>query len=198
MKNKVILAFVLAGAMSFSSCTKKVDEKTMAEVNQFGTEWTAMGEKANAWSQELSTMSTQAKDFAAKQNDMMTKMSGMKDEAMKQKMADMVKTANDNVAKCDQMMTEWNTYKTNWDKETADYTAWKDKVTKGEVTADDAMKGLADYKTKMSDAQAKMDSWNTMYAETKSSCEKTMAMADEMSKNMMPANNMSNMNGKKK
>jgi len=188
MKTKLILAFVIAGAMSFSSCTRKIDEKTMAEVNQVGTDWTAMGEKANAWSQELNQMSVQAKDFAAKQNDMMTKMSNMKDEAMKAKMSEMVKMSNDNVAKLDQMMNDYNTYKTDWDKMTADYMTWKDKVMKGEVSADDAMKGLAEYKTKMSDAQAKMDSWNAMYAETKSSCEKNMAMADEMSKSMVMSN----------
>lgn len=182
MKTKAILAFVVAGALSLSSCTKKIDEKTMGEINQFGTDWTALGEKATAWSTELSTISTQAKEFATKQNEMVTTMANIKDAATKTQIEEMAKLATEDAAKFENMSNEWNTFKTTWDETTAQYTEWKDKIAKGEVSPEDAVTGLADFKTKMSDAQMKLDSWNASYAEAKSSCESHMAAAGEMSK----------------
>src|SRR5947209_297375 len=103
MKTKLILAFVIAGAMSFSACTKKVDEKTMNDINQLEKDWTALGEKGTTWSQQVSETSAKAKEFAQKQNEMMTKMANSKDEAMKNKMTEMTKMSNDNVSKLENM-----------------------------------------------------------------------------------------------
>lgn len=184
MKTKVILALVVAGALGFSSCTKKIDEKTLAEVTQFGTDWTALGEKATAWSTELTATATQTKEFATKQAERATALATSKDEAMKTKAAEMSTLASNDASKLEAMITEYGTFKATFDETTKQYTEWKDKITKGEINAEEAIKGLADFKTKMSDAQAKMDTWNSAYAETKSSCEKNMAAADEMAKSM--------------
>src|ERR1041385_7862173 len=107
MKKNVILAFMVAGAMILTSCTRKIDEKTMADINQFGTDWAAVGEKATAWSNDLTATVQQAKDFAAKQQTMMTSMANSKDEAMKTKCADVTKAANDNVTQAETMMNDW-------------------------------------------------------------------------------------------
>jgi chromosome segregation ATPase len=186
MKNNTILAFVIAGAMSLSSCTKKVDEKTVAEINQFGTEWTALGEKATNWSNELTATTTQAKEFAAKQTEMATTMATSKDATMKSRTEEMAKAANDDATKLETMQNEWSTFKATWDETTAQYNEWKDKVLKGEVTSEEAVNGLAEFRTKMSDASAKVDSWSTTYAEVKTSCEKNMAMATETPANPTP------------
>ena len=37
MKTKAIVALMVAGALGFTACTKKIDEKTMGEITQFGT-----------------------------------------------------------------------------------------------------------------------------------------------------------------
>ena len=128
MKTKAIVALMVAGALGFTACTKKIDEKTMGEITQFGTDWTALGEKG--------------------------------------------------------MVNEYSTFKATWDETTKQFTEWKDKIAKGEISGDEASKGLADFRTKMSDAQTKIDTWNSVYAEVKSSCEKNMAAADEMAKSM--------------
>lgn len=180
MKTKAILAFVIAGAMSLSSCTKKVDEKTMAEINQFGTDWTALGEKATNWSTELTATATQAKEFAAKQTEVATSLATSKDAALKTKAEETAKVATEDATKLEGMQNEWSTFKATWDETTAQYNEWKDKVTKGEVPAEEVVKGLADFKTKMSDAQAKVDTWSNAYAEVKTSYEKNMAMATEV------------------
>lgn len=182
MKTNVMVALVIAGAMSFTACTKKVDEKTMAEINQFGTDWTALGEKATNWSNELSATATQAKEFATKQTEMAGMMATSKDAALKAKTAEAANVATQDAAKLEGMQTEWSTFKATWDETTAQFSEWKDKLLKGQVTPEDATKGLADFKTKMSDAQVKVDSWSTNYAEVKTSCEKNMAMAAELGK----------------
>jgi chromosome segregation ATPase len=186
MKTNTILSFVVAGAMSFTACTKKIDEKTLSEINQFGTEWTALGEKASNWSSELSQTATKAKDFAAQQTAMMNNMASSKDEAMKSKVNEMATKANQDASKFDAMQNEWNSFKATWDETSKQFGEWKEKIIKGEINPAEAVTGLADFKTKMSDAQSKIESWNTAFAETKTSCEQNMAMAESITK---PAEN---------
>jgi chromosome segregation ATPase len=180
MKTNAILTLLVAGAMSFTSCTKKVDEKTLAEINQFSTDWTALGEKAANWSNELSQTATKAKEFAAKQTEMMNNMANSKDQAMKTKVGEMANAANQDAAKFEAMQNEWNGFKTSWDENTKQFSEWNAKVVKGEVSSEEAAKGLADFRTKMTDAQGKIDTWSTAYAEAKTSCEQNMAMAESM------------------
>ena len=111
-------------------------------------------------------------------------MANSKDEVMKSKMKEMSKAANENASNFEAMSNDWNTWKTSWDENTKSYTEWQAKVTKGEVSSEDAVKGLADWKTKMTESQQKIDNWNTAYNATKESCDKNMASYDEMSKSM--------------
>jgi chromosome segregation ATPase len=180
MKTNAILTLLVAGAVSFTACTKKIDEKTMAEINQFGTDWTALGEKASNWSNELSQTAAKAKDFAAQQTAMMNNVAKSKDAAMKTKVSEMAASANQNASKLESMQNEWNGFKSTWDETTKQFSEWNAKVVKGEVTPEEATKGLADFKTKMSDAQSKIESWSNSYAETKTACEQNMAMAESM------------------
>lgn len=182
-----IIGLLVAGAISFTACTKKVDEKTISEINQFGTEWTALGEKASTWSTDLTQTSAKAKEFAAQQTAWMNSMATSKDAVMKTKATEMASKASQDASRFEGMENEWNTFKSTWDETTKQFTDWKDKVMKGQVTPEDATKGIAEFKTKMSDAQAKIDSWGTSYAEAKSSCEQNMAMAESMPKPVQPA-----------
>ncbi len=186
MKTRAITAFIIAGALSFTACTKKIDEKTMSEINQFGTEWTALGEQASTWSQQLSQTATQATEFSAKQAEMAASATNIKDEAIKTQIAEMSRVSSEDASKLNNMVSEYGTFKTTWDETTQQFSEWKDKISKGEISAPDAIKGLADFKTKMSDAQARFESWNTAYAETKNSCDQNMAAAGELAKTMEP------------
>ena len=178
MKTKAILAFVVAGALSFSSCTKKIDPKTVADVNQFGTDWTALGEEASNWSNELTATTQQAKEFVAKQTERMNSMTAPKDAAMKTQLAQSVQTATENSTKLENMQNEFNTFKATWDETTKQFGEWKDKVMKGEINPEEAAKGLADFQTKMSASQSQVEGWSTQYAEIKTSTEQTMASAE--------------------
>ncbi len=98
----------------------------------------------------------------------------------------MSKVSTEDASKLNNMVNEYGTFKTTWDETTQQFNEWKDKITKGEITSEDAIKGLADFKTQMSDAQTRFESWNTAYAEAKSSCDQNMAAADELAKTMEP------------
>jgi chromosome segregation ATPase len=184
MKTNALLAIVVAGAMTFTACNKKIDEKTMADINQFGTDWSTLGEKASTWSKQLAETAQHAKEVSTKQTEMWKSMSTSKDEAMKTKMQEMSKAATENSASFDAMMNDWNSYKTTWEANTKAFTEWQGKVTKGEVTPEEATKGITDWKTKMNEAQQKIDNWNTAYNSAKESCDKNMASLDEISKSM--------------
>ncbi|MBK6396868.1 MAG: hypothetical protein IPP27_09540 [Bacteroidetes bacterium] len=178
MKTKAILAFVIAGAMSFTACTKKVDPKIVADVNQFGTDWTALGEKATNWSNELTATTTQAKEFVAKQTERMNSITSPKEEAVKTQLAASIQTATDNATKLEVMQSEFNTFKATWDETTKQFGEWKDKVMKGEVNPEEATKGLADFQSKMAASQAQVEGWNAQYAEIKTANEQNMASAE--------------------
>ena len=180
MKTNVVLAFAAAGAIALSSCTHKVDEKTITEVNQFGTEWAAVGEKATAWGTDLTTSTQQAHEFATKTHSMTETMSTSKDETRKAKATEMSRMADQDAATMDAMNTEWTAFKTTWDENTTAFTEWSAKVTRGEVTPEDASKGLTDWRTKLTEAQTKIDTWTTALATVKENTSKNMAMASEL------------------
>lgn len=177
MKTNVIITLLVAGAMSFTACTNKVDEKTIADINQFGSDWTALGEKATNWSNELAQTTTEAKEFAAKQTEMMNATAASKDEALKSKVNEMATKATQDATSLETMQNEWTAFKTTWDENTQQFSTWKEKVVKGEVPAEQVSTDLADYRTKMTDVQTRMDVWSTQYASVKTSYEQNMAMA---------------------
>ncbi len=187
MKTNVVLAFVAAGAIALTSCSKKIDEKTMAEINQFGTDWAALGEKATAWSTDLTASTQQSHEFATKAHTMADAMAAGKDETMKTKATEMTASADNDASTMDAMSTEWTSFKTSWDENSTAFTEWSAKVMKGEVTPEDATKGLADWKAKMTDAQSKIESWTAALATAKESSSKNMAMASEMEQSTTPA-----------
>src|SRR5437016_5899742 len=121
MRTNVILSLMLAGAMAMTSCTRKVDEKTMADINQFGTDWMNLGQKATDWANNLSQTTQKTKDMTMKQKTMMDNMMNSKDEAMKAKGTECYNTCNANATKMEGMMTEWNSFKTQWDADTKSF-----------------------------------------------------------------------------
>lgn len=180
MKTNALLAIVAAGALALTSCSQKIDEKTISEITTFGTEWTALGERATAWSTDLTSTAQQARDFATKTHAITESMATTKDETMKTKAAEMSKMADQDAATLEAMTTEWTSFKTTWDENTTAFTEWSAKVTKGEVSPADATKGLADWRTKMTDAQTQIETWTTTLAAAKENTTKNMAMATEL------------------
>src|SRR5260221_6076615 len=99
MRTNLILSLMLVGAMAFTGCTRKVDEKAMADINQFGTGWMNLGQKATDWATNLTSSTQKTKDFAMKQKTMMDNMMNSKDETMKTKCSEVYNTCNTNATK---------------------------------------------------------------------------------------------------
>jgi chromosome segregation ATPase len=181
MKTKAILAVVIAGAMGFSSCTNSVDQNTTAAITQFSTDWTSLGEKSTNWNNQLTETSTQAKEFATQQSNIVASIDKIKDEATRTQIQQMAQSANDDATRFDQMTQEYNTFKATYDQTTAEFTAWNEKVTKGEIAPEEVASGLASFQTKLTEAQTQFDNWNTTFNDVKTSIERNRTAYSEIS-----------------
>mgnify|MGYP003775266695 CR=1 FL=1 len=110
----------------------------------------------------------------------MNSMTSPKDQAIKTQLAQSVQTATENATKLEGMQNEFNTFKATWDETTKQFGEWKDKVMKGEINAEEAAKGLADFQTKMAASQSQVESWTAQYAEIKTVSEQNMASAESV------------------
>ena len=188
MKSKLILMAVAAGALSFTACNKKIDEKTMADIKQFETDWTATGTAATAWNTEMTAEKQKAADHITKQTAMMTgMMDKIKDDATKAKLQELDKTDHEALTAMEGMTTNYTDFNTQWTANTTAWTEWKAKVDKGEVSNEEATKAMADWNTKLADAKAKVQGWQTAYNTVKDNCEKNMAECDHMTTSMTTA-----------
>lgn len=179
MKAKFFLSAVLTGALALTACNKKIDEKTLGEITTFGTDWTALGEKATAWAGDLEKAGTDAKAHAAKVQEFIAASGDKiaKDANLKTQLDEAQTKANADVQAFEGMNAEWTSFKTSWEENTKSFGEWKDKLTTGQITAEDATKGLAEWKTKMEEAKGKIETWSTSFASAKESCMKNMEAA---------------------
>lgn len=180
MKSKLILTVIAAGALAFTACNKKVDEKTLADIKQFETDWTALGTQATTWSQELTAEKQKATEHLTKQTEMMAgSMDKIKDQATKDKLVALDKNDKDAVAALETMSNSWNEFSTQWASNTTAFTEWSAKVAKGEVSNEEATKMLTEWQAKLADAKTKVEGWQTAYNTTKENAEKNMAECEQ-------------------
>ncbi len=188
MKSKLILTAVAASMLAFTACNKKVDDKNMADIKQFDTDWTALGTTATNWSNDLTAEKQKTTDHLTKQTAMMATMGDkIKDEQTKAKMNELDRNDHEAVTAMETMTNQWNDFNTQWTANTTAWTDWKAKVDKGEVSNDDATKAMTDWHAKYNDAKTKIDTWQTAYNTVKDNCEKNMAECDHMSASMTTA-----------
>lgn len=185
MKSKLILTAVASCMLAFTACNKKIDDKTMADIKQFDTDWNALGTAATNWSNDLTAENQKATDHLTKQTAMMTgMMDKIKDESTKAKLTMLDKNDHEYVTNMAGMMNNWNDFNTQWTANTTAWTAWKARFDAGEVSNDDATKAMADWHNKYNDAKSKVDGWQTAYNTVKSNCEQNMAECNNMTASM--------------
>ena len=188
MKSKLILLSMVAGALSFTSCNKGVSEETKTSMATFEAAWQETGNAATNWSADLTSEYNKCKvhcdNQTAKMNEMMPKM---KDEAMKSKLTEMDNADHANMTAMEGMMKDWENFKIDWEKNSADYSAWKDNVNKGEVSNDEAVHSMTDWQSKLDNAKNQISTWNTAYSSTKEKTEKDMANCDAAMAAPMPS-----------
>lgn len=182
MKSKLIVLSIAAAALSFTACNKGVSEETNSSIATFEASWTETGTMATNWSNDLTATYTKCKEHCDNQANMMTSMPDKmkKDQTMMTKLTELDNADKANLTALESMTNEWNTFKTTWETNTADYAAWKEKVTKGEVTNDEAVAAMTEWNSKLENAKTQLGTWNTAFASTKENTEKTMAACDAM------------------
>lgn len=185
MKTKLIMIPAVVGLFMMTSCKKKASEETMKSIADFETAWSELGQKATAWSQDLKMSVDNCTAHCAQVDSMATANAAMMNDEMKAKAEPMMTACKNDKTAFEAMWTEWTGFETSWTESTTAFAAWKEKVTKGEVTDEDAKKGLAEYQAKMEEAKAKVEGWATAYAAGKETCMKNMQACADAQKMMM-------------
>ena len=181
MKSNLILSAFVAGALFLNSCSTGVTEETKTAMTTFEASWAEAGTMATNWGADLTAQYNKCKEHVDKQTAMMTEtMPKMKDEAAKTKMMEMDNNDKANLTALETMKNEYTTFEAEWQKNTADYTTWKEKVEKGEVNNTEATTGLTEWTAKLDNAKNQLNTWNTAYASTKAIYEEDMAACDAM------------------
>lgn len=179
MKSKLFLSAIVAGALLLNSCSKGVTEETKTAMATFEASWAEAGTQATNWGNDLTAQYTKCKEHVEKQDAMMNEtMPKMKDETMKAKLTEMDNNDKANLTAFESMKNDWTKFQADWEKNTADYTAWKEKVDKGEVNNTEATTSLKDWTSKLDNAKNTLNTWNTAYAKTKEKSESDMAACD--------------------
>lgn len=168
MKTKFFSVLALVGTMFLASCGGGVSEETKKSIAAFDSSWSAMSVSAQTWADELKkcvddcgTCCSTAEGMGA---TCPPEMKGKCDSAMMDcKAAQGEFTA---------MWKSWEESKASMDQVAADWTAFKEKVNKGEVKDEDAKKTVADFNTKLAEGSAKMGEWSTALTATKDKCTK--------------------------
>ena len=183
MKTKFLLVPAVVVGMLMTSCSKKPSEQTMKAVTDFESSWTSLGEQATAWSGELKGSVDKCTEQCAKMDKSMGSMASAAAD-MKAKYNEMAAGCKNDKAAFEAMGTEWEAFKTTWEADTKAFAEWKEKVNKGEGTDEEATKALASYQTKMDEAKAKIEGWNTAFAAAKETCMKNTDACANMEKMM--------------
>ena len=180
MKSKLILlSAIAAGALFLNSCSTGVSEETKTAMATFEAAWAEAGTMATTWGADLTAQYEKNKTHIEKQTAMMAEtMPKMKDEAMKTKLTEMDNNDKANLTALETMKNDWTTFQADWEKSTSDYTAWKEKVDKGEVNNIDATTALTEWSTRLDNAKNNLNTWNTAYATTKAKSDADMAACD--------------------
>ena len=181
MKSKLFLSAIVAGALFLNSSSTGVTEETKTAMATFEAAWAETGTMATNWGTDLNTQYSKCKEHVDKQTVMMTEtMPMIKDEAKKTQLTEMDNNDRTNLTALESMKNQFSTFQTEWETNTADYTAWKEKVEKGEVNNTDATTAMTEWNAKLENAKNKLTEWNTAYTTTKAKSDADMAACDAM------------------
>ncbi len=163
MKVKFLFAATVV-ALFIASCGG-VDKQLVDNITKFETDWTGMVK-------DVATMSeTMATDAAATMKECDEECSKeCKDKKMQPKMDSIKMSCNMSKDGMTAAMANVTSFKADLDKATTDFTAWKDKVMKGEVKGEEATKALADYQTKMNESKDQMKALQEAFDRSKKDC----------------------------
>lgn len=143
-----------------------VDKELVNNINAFDTDWKGV---STSFTGMVDSVKTEAADLMKSCDE--TCSIECKDKKMAAHMDSCKKECDMNKADINALMTNLTDFKANTlDKITTDFTAWKDKVMKGEIKAEEATKALAEYKTSLTNAKDQIAAFRTSFADLKGAC----------------------------
>jgi hypothetical protein len=178
MKTKFFLTAVLACTIFFVACSSGPSAETKNAVAKFDTAWSQMSMQAMAFGDSVKMALTNCENCCKSMSEMPCC------EHMKGKMDSMMMPCKNDATAFQDMMKAMQDAKPMMDSAAADFTAFKEKVNKGEVKDDEAKKTLADFQMKMDNGSKMMADWMTKYNDAKAACVKNMADCNSACKDM--------------
>jgi hypothetical protein len=154
-------------ALFVASCGG-VDKKVVDDINKFEGDWTTMVKNVSTMSE---TMTKTSADAIKECDEICSKE--CKDKKMQAAMDSMKMGCTMSKEGMTSTMGNVTSFKADLDKTTTEFTAWKDKVMKGEINAEQANKDLAVYQAKLTDSKDQMTAMNTNFETSQKMCKES-------------------------
>lgn len=161
------LALATIVALFIASCGG-VDKGLVDNITKFEGDWTAMVTHVNGISD---TMTATADETMKACEEACSKE--CTDKKMTAAMDSMKAACNISKEGMTSTIASITDFKAKLKTSTDEFTAWKEKVMKGEIKAEDATKVLDEYKAKLADAQDQIVAFQTAFDSAKKECTTT-------------------------
>jgi polyhydroxyalkanoate synthesis regulator phasin len=167
MKTKLFYAAAFVCSLFFAACSGGgPSDATKKSVAAFDSAWGQM-------SMNVMALSDSVKSALAK-CEACCKGSESCCEHLKGKMDSVMAPCKNDMTAFQGIMETMNGAKPQWDSAAASFTAFKEKVNKGEIKDEEATKTLAEFQSKMDEGGKIVADWWNKFNEAKASCEKNM------------------------
>ncbi|MBK8471364.1 MAG: hypothetical protein IPL33_03670 [Sphingobacteriales bacterium] len=142
---RIIAALTVSVVMLFAACSSGPDQNLLGSISTFENSWSSLVNEAGALSSSLKTEAAKMQGSPELQAIMSAKV-----DAKKKNSLDSTLTAMRDISGKSQAMSQGvDALSAKLNEMTTAFTAWKDKVTKGEVKGDAAKSELANYEKQM-------------------------------------------------
>lgn len=164
--NRILMMFALAGTVLFAACGGgKLDESAMQELTKFEGDWMAATETLKVLPDQIK----EALDASKASCDSVCNGNECKKDAKEK--CDSLKGSCKNVqSEMEAMLKAAQEKVASLEADGKAFTDWKEKVTKGEVKAEDFKKQMEDWNLKVSDINASVTEWNTKLEDLTKQC----------------------------
>lgn len=169
MKTKLFTIALAAGMLSFNACKNEPNPEVLTAVAGIGTTWTDMSSKAQTIQADLEASVAKCAETCGKHANM--SMDGVPADLQAKCTEAMTACKNDMTA-LEGLKTEWAAMSPQWGEVETKFNEFKEKVTKGEVSGDEATKTIEEFKTKMAEGTKGLEDWSAKLAAAKETCTK--------------------------
>lgn len=158
---RIIAVLTLSIVVFFTACSTGPDQALLGSLSTFENSWSSLVNEAGSLGNSLKT------EVAKMQNspELQAIMSAKVDAKKKNSLDSMLTVMRDLSGKAQAMTQGLDATTAKLNETTSTFTAWKEKVTKGEVKGDEAKTQLAGYETQMGDIKNQLSTMQQSWGE---------------------------------